>query len=361
MKTKKTHGAMPVMNYKTFLGAVLIAILSFGLTAHGQTATWQGDVNTSWGTVGNWTNDAPPNPGDIAIFDHTAAGTTCDLGGFFQFFSELHLSGQSFTFTNGILRPGAASNQVYASGTGLTHVIEADVTAPGVQYDIFVESGAALVFNGVASGPRSFVKSGPGTLTLGGLNTYSVGTVIRDGTLRVADDANLGFAGTGVTFEGGTLDCVPPINLARPLISTLTSDVRLRNDLFQFFDLSGASISGPGGLVKSGSGAVSLTGSANTYSGPTVIEAGFLDLGGSGELIPDGSDVTVNGFLRLYQGVKESIGGLSGAGTVTFNNPGAQLVVGGANATAQFSGMVLGDGSLVKVGTGIQTLSNGGT
>ena len=69
--------------------------------------------------------------------------------------------------------------------------------------------GAALV------GSTQLVKADLGTLVLTGTNSYTGGTLIDAGTLRISSDANLGDAAGGLAFDGGTLHVTADIASAR--------------------------------------------------------------------------------------------------------------------------------------------------
>ena len=58
---------------------------------------------------------------------------------------------------------------------------------------------------GSGSGALTLIKIGSGTQTLAGVNTYSGGTVLSNGIVRVSSIDNLGGANAAVTFAGGTL------------------------------------------------------------------------------------------------------------------------------------------------------------
>ena len=135
-------------------------------------------------------------------------------------------------------------------------------------------------------------------------------------------------------------------------------------------------ISGAGGLTKSGSGTLTLSG-ANTYAGATTVSAGTLSVTGSvasaavtvadgATLQVDGASlgdttaaVTLNGTGDLTLSADETIGSLAGAGTVT--NGGNTLTAGGDNSSTEFSGVASGAGGLTKAGSGTLTLSGDNT
>ncbi|WFU78030.1 autotransporter domain-containing protein [Bradyrhizobium sp. CIAT3101] len=238
-------------------------------------------------------------------------------------------------------------------------------------------------FGGVGG---SLVKIGTGTLTLTGANTYTGGTTFAGGTVSVASDANLGDLAGGLTFNGGTLQ------ISGTTFNTTARSINLgagggtfdiadaTNNFVLSQDLSG------GRLTKSGAGTLTLTG-AETFSGATV-SAGTLVFSGnatagnavitnSGNVLFDGnstpgnaqlSNATSSAVFDLSMSTgpngdnKLTAGSLAGSGT--FELGGKQLTIGSDNLSANVTG-VLADGgsgggtgaSLVKVGTGRQTLS----
>jgi autotransporter-associated beta strand protein len=127
----------------------------------------------------------------------------------------------------------------------------------------------AFTFGGVISGTGSFQQLGTGTTILSAANSYSGRTTISAGVLNVSADHNLGAASGGLTFNGGTLQFGSAFNLASTRTTTL-------NGGGGAFDTNGFNtsisqgITGIGGLTKTGTGTLTLSGS-NSYSGGTVV------------------------------------------------------------------------------------------
>jgi len=138
-------------------------------------------------------------------------------------------------------------------------------------------SGGSI--SATVGGTGGLVKSGTGTLTLTGANTYSGGTTVNGGTLSIAYGA---LGGGDVTLAEGTTIQFAGSNF------TTTNDFHITGDpVFDVADGTTQTVSGviddatpsnPGIVEKTGAGALVLSG-ANTYSGGTTIEAGVLQLG----------------------------------------------------------------------------------
>ena len=190
--------------------------------------------------------------------------------------------------------------------------------------------------------------------------TLSIGTTVSGSTLQVRSgelDVSNVVIGTGGTlrFSGGLL--------------TSTS-IRLQNDGIILFDgpspeFLGGDVFGTGQLVVDmphGTLSVSQT---DTYSGGTALIAGTLIAESVTALSPN-SAFTLNSNSTLdLNGFNNTIGSLSGTGTVTNNGKTvATLTVGNDNTSTTFGG-VLENGTsvlaLTKTGTGSLTLTGENT
>ncbi|WP_404333834.1 autotransporter-associated beta strand repeat-containing protein [Sphingomonas sp. MMS12-HWE2-04] len=160
---------------------------------------------------------------------------------------------------------------------------------------------SSTTYAGAISGSGALVKTGSGTLTLGGTNGYTGGTVIAAGAIQ--GDSN---AVRGDVANGGTL-------------------------VFdQAFDGGYAGIvSGTGMLVKAGSGTLTLSG-ANTYAGGTLVTSGTLQ-GNTQSLQGDVANDGVLAFAQDFDGAYA--GDLSGTGTLVKTGAGAVTLIGSASYT----------------------------
>jgi len=113
-------------------------------------------------------------------------------------------------------------------------------------------------------------------------------------------------------------------------------------------------------LVKSGAGAWEVSNISNTYTGGTTINAGVLQLGGSGTVLGGTvAPLVVNtgGVLDL-NGNNLSVGALSGSGTIDDVSGGgsATLTTGNGNTTGTFSGNIMNTTGTVSLVNAAGTL-----
>ncbi|HMP75716.1 MAG TPA: autotransporter-associated beta strand repeat-containing protein [Kiritimatiellia bacterium] len=245
-----------------------------------------------------------------------------------------------------------------------------------------VASGTALSYGGIIAGSGAFNKTGAGTLVLGGANTFSGAFSILSGGVEAAAVNNasangalgnsaaavtLGSSGTTGTvhYSGGTASSSKPFALATG--GSGGFDIQSGAATLS---LSGL-ISGGGGLAKSGAGTLTLSG-ANTYTGPTIVNAGVLKAGvasvsgvsgafgvNSAVTLANtaGAGLDITGFNTIIGSIT---GGGSSGGDVTLGS--ATLTIGGNNTSpAAYAGTISGAGSIVKVGSGALTFSGSST
>ena len=114
-------------------------------------------------------------------------------------------------------------------------------------------------------------------------------------------------------------------------------------------------IQGTGPLTVAGNGIFRLTTTTATYSGGTII-TGTLQLSTTANVLPSGTDMTINSGGKLDLQTSVTVGSLTGAGSVVENSNGA-LIIGGSASPAAFSGAISGGGTVTYQGTGTLTLS----
>ena len=302
-------------------------------TVHGGIGTWINFVTTNFTNAAATANQTWQN--GFAIF--TAAPGTVTLG------SDIVFQGMQFS-SDGYTVVGAGAFALQP--TGLAKII--------------TDTGVTAIIAAPIAGAGGLNKGGAGLLTLTGENTYSGGTIISDGTLRVAGDANLGAASGGLTLDGGELVAGNAFSTSRPVAITANGGTLAATGTNEA-SFSG-NLSGNGSLTIGdpvNTGIISLGGN-NTYLGSTTIVSETTLQALSKSALSPASAFVVTGTLDL-NGFSNQIGSLAGSGTVTNGGSiGAVLTAGDDNTSAIFGG-VLQDGKaslgLVKIGTGILTLA----
>src|SRR5581483_10048184 len=98
----------------------------------------------------------------------------------------------------------------------------------------------------------------------------------------------------------------------------------------------GGAIGGSGGLTKAGTGHIGLT-VANSYSGPTTVTGGFLDLAHNQAV--QNSVVTLSGGQLGFVGATAPVlGGLAGPGNQVLGGTVNSLSVGSTGASTTYAG-----------------------
>ena len=204
----------------------------------------------------------------------------------------------------------------------------------------------------VPAGGTQLVKSGAGILTLYGQNTYKGGTLINQGTVAIKDDSGLGAASGKLTMNNNTtLQLDAGVTSGREV--SLTSGSATINTKGNTGTFNGT-VGGGGKLVVDDStggsaGVVELYGN-NTYSGGTQVKKGTVAIKSDTGLGTSGSQLELedNTTLRLDADVTSANRPINLSGTTATINTQAN------NGT--FSGVVSGNGQLIKDGGGILAL-----
>ena len=167
---------------------------------------------------------------------------------------------------------------------------------------VVFDQASAGTYAGNMSGSGSLTKIGAGVLTVSGNNSYTGGTTVSAGTFRLGSSTALPTMGA-LTVNGGIFD-LNGFNLTVGSLAGSGGTISLGGSNLIADDATNTTLSttitGTGGITKSGAGLLNLTG-ANTYTGPTTVSGGRLAINGSIT-----SNVTVGAG-----------GNLGGVGTIT--------------------------------------------
>jgi fibronectin-binding autotransporter adhesin len=321
-------------------------------SAAGGTTTFSGVVQDPTGVVGPGLVRTNGSGTVVLSGVNTYAGGTSIDGGTLSISQSANLGANAggIAINAGTLSitSGFSTNRVFTLGNTASTLL--------------INPAQTLTITSAVGGTGALNKNGGGTLTLGGANTYTGGSIINGGTLIITSNGNLGAAAGAVTLNAATLDVAGTFVSTRNFtLGSATSTVQV-DPTFTFTD-SGI-FSGLGTLNKTGTGTLVLGGD-NTYTGATNVTAGTLR-NGIANVIPDSSAVTVtSGATYDLNSFSETVGSLSGAGTVTSGVAGTPtLTAGGENTSTLFSGVLQngsGTVSFTKSGTGTLTLSGANT
>ncbi len=223
------------------------------------------------------------NAGTLNIANANALGTGAfTVGGNGTFDNT---TGTALTIANAFTCSGGSP--IFVGSTNLT--INGVATISGANRTITVNANTLTLANAVgdAAGARSLTKAGNGILTLGGssASTYTGGTIVSAGTLKISGSGTLGASSSPVTVSGGALDLGGTTQTQGGVTNSGAAIVQngtISGSIFNGTLSSGtavinATLAGSGTpLTLTGAGNLALLG-ANTYSGGTTIgSAGFL-------------------------------------------------------------------------------------
>ncbi|MGQ4246285.1 autotransporter-associated beta strand repeat-containing protein [Bordetella bronchiseptica] len=328
----------------TLNNASLASLGSFS-TARAATLTGNGTFDTATGTTLGWTGDI----GGAGALVKTGQGTLV-LGGDNQYAGGTTVNAGAVQVSRdanlGAAAGAVALNDARLASTGTFSTARAATLTGNGTFD--AATGTTLEWTGDIGGAGALVKTGQGTLVLGGDNQYGGGTTVNAGTVQVARDANLGVAAGTVALNGGTLAASAGFSSARGVT------IGAGNGAMSV--ASGASldwqglIGGTGALAKEGAGTLVL-GNDNQYAGGTVVNAGTVQVARDANLGAAAGAVTLDGgTLAASAGFTSARGVTIGAGN------GAMSVASGASLDWQ--GLIGGTGALIKEGAGTLVLGN---
>ena len=212
-------------------------------------------------------------------------------------------------------RIGAAANSLLTLDVASGNAIEA------ANFNLGTEgAGHIQVNDAINLGTGSLTKLGTGSLILATSNSYSGGTVLSEGTLRLGH-ANA--AGSGAITQttnnstlqintGGTVaNAMSIFNIQTLQTVTLSGNKTLNNANYDV--ASGTTttesgvLTGSGGITKQGTGALIVTAS-NSFTGAVDVQAGSLNLNSAtGGAAASAASVTVAPNATLLVSVSDQV------------------------------------------------------
>ena len=339
----------------------LALILHLSPIAQAATLTWQGDVNTTWGsgtsgTNTNWVSNTLPASGDSLVFDLTTAGvtnlsTTNDLTGLTLggtnalTFTNDGGTGTGFTLTGNAITLGGNITSSGTTGTH-THTLSLGLILNGTR-TLTAATGTTFVIDGTLSetgGSFGFIKTGLGSATLLASNTFTGAISVSQGTLTIGSIADSGTS--SAIGAGSIINIGSSTTVAGTLTYTGTGGFTNRT-----VNLA-ATTTGAATINSSGTGALIFTGTfANAGSGAKTLTLGGTStnnneiqsiLGnGSGTL----SVTKTNAATWLLSGLNT----YTGATTISQGILSINTIADGGISSA------IGAGTIINIGSGVQT------
>ncbi len=211
-------------------------------------------------------------------------------------------------------------------------------------------NGGNLTHTGTLSGSGTFIKLGPGKLTLAGTATNTGAVQIQGGTLNVNSST---VPSGAIVFEGyaGTLQAGSNLTLSQAVTMSVPGTI----DTNGYTISMAGPVSGGNKFVKKGSGTLTFQSAGNNYTGKTVILGGTLNATSS--TLPMGS----SGSPQL---VFQGEGTFQAGSAFTNFQPAIIMMQPGSFDTNSYSvvanGLITGSGTFTKAGTGTLTFGNTG-
>jgi fibronectin-binding autotransporter adhesin len=237
-------------------------------------------------------------------------------------------------------------------------------------------ASSSLTLSGSISGGGKFEKSGAGTLVLSASNSYTGGTVLSSGVLRLD---SIHAAGSGsITQSSGSSTMVfgaggtytNSMNLYRVSFAnggnTLSGTITQNNTTYEVNPgetntLSGY-LTGSGGVTLIGGGTLAITGATNIYTGANVISNGTLKVAALADSntvssLGVSNSITLAGATTAGARLDYTGGNEATDRAFVLTNAGGTINMATSTTEMMLAGLASGTGTLV-VGEGTLVLSN---
>ena len=302
----------------------------------------------------------------------------------------LKLSSVTLSGSNVVTLSGSGSFDIYSNyptiaglrdGASITTGTVFNSANPGRTLTLNVAGGNNFLYSGnigTGAGTMGLIKTGSGTQTLAGNNTYTTTTTINAGTLKAG--STTAFSSASAFSLANTAGAVLDLNNFNNTIASLAGggttggNVTLGSAILTTGNdntsttFSGR-ISGSGGLTKIGTGTLTLAGS-NTFTGDITVMEGTLK-GSNGNWLSSGTNVVYLGGIAttptfdignnntMIAGLNDTPGATT-KGIVTNSGAASRTITVGGTGTYSYSGIITQSSAainFIKSGSGTQTLS----
>ena len=388
------------------------------------------------GRLDSWTLTLSGYGADSGLLDPGNGGTISDVGGTNSLGAKIVVEGSgsnaitttvsnSLTFESGLegsgemLKAGAGTLSFGGDSTNFTGTVRVnegvvEVTSSnalgsgnmvmagtntklrvtgGVQFsaplelatnDVSLDGSGILA--GTVSGSGGMTKIGEDTMVLSASNSFTGGTVISNGAVRLANSRAAGLGGV-IVAQGARLELSNAIRVTNTIDATgqisfvssgnvlagvITNNNTVYNVAAGTTNEVSADITGAGGLELIGGGVLDVTGTTNDYQDATTISNGTLrvntlaDAGTASSIGIDSSIVLAgsNATTAILQYTNTTDVAMNRDITLT-NNGGGTFSVTESSATVTLTGSMSNasgtTNTFIKAGAGEIVLSNGST
>lgn len=309
MRVMKKQRRLYAKLLRAGLGLVFISVICLMLhatAAYAATSTWASGSNGAWGTGSNWSPAGVPNSASSdVVFPDYGFNPSINIA------SSFSVHNLSFTNNAGSSYELFGVGSLLVSGSLIVtdHTSGPDINLPlnlqgNVTFDVGVSSVVSLSGADVLTGSGGITLSGGGLISNDGIESYTGPTIISAGTWGSSGgnqfSPNSDF--TLADSSSAVLSACGGDQIIGSLSGGGASHVRLCGATITLGNSSDTTYAGTiedfgnpnGGIIKQGTGKFTLTGT-NTYTGPTTVNAGTLDVNGS----LAGSTVTVHSGATL--------------------------------------------------------------
>jgi fibronectin-binding autotransporter adhesin len=222
---------------------------------------------------------------------------------------------------------------------------------------------ASSTFSGIiknTTGTNALTKTGVGTLTLSGANTYAGLTTVSAGTLQVGVNNAIPSGSPVLVSSGATLDMngrndtIDALSGPGGVINnngTLTASGNAKvggSQIFNGYSCVSGPISGSGGLVKGGTHSMGVRANLSSYPGPLTLNAGTLSVGAAPNRLPTSWALSIpSGATFQLDANNQAVSTLNGSGDI---NLGGGILTINQTGSDAFGGSIR-DSDLIGVPT----------
>lgn len=328
---------------------------------------WNVDSGGNWSTAGNWLNGVPNQTGATAKFaaaitsPATVTVDSANTVGAIQF-NNVNSYTLAGTFT---LSMNASSGNASIEILGGNHEISAPLALTDSVDLSLAGPTNTLTLSGDIAGAGGLKNATAGAVVLTGTNTFGGGVDFSAGSLTFGTGSlgtgSLALADSTLIWEAGNTEDISSrtvtVNGASVTLDTNGGNIVLANAI------GGG---GAGGFVKAGAGTLVFANNP-TYTGPTTISGGTLQLGNGGTTGIVSGTIVNNAQLSVKLAGGESFANLvtgtgsfvhEGSGTLTLT---AQNTFSGTTSISSASGSLVLTDALNLQNSTLDYLTAGGT